>query len=216
MSETKPTFAMHWTRERAALLALVCLFAGTAGGWALAELRTPVSIPAIPSATPAPTQTVASPAQPAPLAPAQLKPMAEAQAAPLLQKLASDPANHGTLIALGNLYYDAQQYPVAVDYYARALRLRPADVSVRTDMGTAFWYMGSSDRAIAEFNRALTYVPDNPNTLFNLGLVRWKGKNDAAGARTAWEKLLATAPAYPQKTQVEQMLAELNNHPSTP
>jgi cytochrome c-type biogenesis protein CcmH/NrfG len=142
--------------------------------------------------------------------------MADAQAAPLLQKLASDPANPDTLTTIGNLYYDAQQYSVAVDYYARALRAKPADASVRTDMGTAFWYMGDADRAIAEFNRALTYVPDNPNTLFNLGLVRWKGKHDAQGARIAWEKLLATAPAYPQKNQVEQMLAELNANQTRP
>ena len=72
-----------------------------------------------------------------------------------------------------------RQYPTAVDYYARALRFRPSDAAVRTDMGTAFWYMGNADTAIAEFNKALAYAPDNPNTLFNLGLVRWKGKKDA-------------------------------------
>ena len=90
--------------------------------------------------------------------------------------------------------------------------MKPADAAVRTDMGTAFWFMGNADRAIVEFDKALTYVPNNPNTLFNLGLVKWKGKTDAAGAIAAWEKLLATAPNYEQKTQVEQMLGEARNH----
>ena len=134
--------------------------------------------------------------------------MADTQAAPLLDKLKADPANPDLLIPVGNLYYDAQQYPVAVDYYARALKVKPADAAVRTDMGTAFWFMGNADRAIAEFEKALTYVPNNPNTLFNLGLVKWKGKTDAAGAIAAWEKLLATDPNYEQKAQVEQMLGE--------
>jgi cytochrome c-type biogenesis protein CcmH/NrfG len=77
-------------------------------------------------------------------------------------------------------------------------------------MGTAFWFMGNSGRAIAEFNKALAFAPNNPNTLFNLGLVKWKGNQDAAGARAAWEQLLKADPAYEQKDQVEKMLAEVN------
>ena len=213
MSEIMQTPAMprsnvRWTRERTALLGLVCLLAGTAGGWAIRGLRHPG-----PSVAPvaAAVNQAPSPAPAAP-GPAQLKEMADAQAAPLLERLKADPANPDLLTALGNLYYDAQQYPIAVDYYARVLRVKPADAAVRTDMGTAFWFMGNADKALAEFEKALTYVPDNPNTLFNLGLVRWKGKMDAAGATAAWEKLLAIDPNYEQKTQVQQMLAEVKRH----
>ena len=86
--------------------------------------------------------------------------MADAQAAPLLDKLKADPKNPDLLAGIGNIYYDAQQYPIAVDYYARALKARPSDAAVRTDMGTAYWYMGNADSAIAEFNKALTYAPE--------------------------------------------------------
>ena len=79
-------------------------------------------------------------------------------------------------------------------------------------MGTAFWYMGNADKAIEEFNKALADVPNNPNTLFNLGLVEWKGKGDAAGALAAWKKLLAAHPGYEQKDQVQKMLAEVTAH----
>ena len=204
MSQTMQTSAIRWTRERTALLGLVCLVAGTAGGWAIRGLRHPASIAPVAAA-------VSQEAAPAPAQPssAQLKEMADAQAAPLLEKLKADPANPDLLTAVGNLYYDARQYSLAVDYYARVLRVKPADAAVRTDMGTAFWFMGNADKALAEFEKALTYVPDNPNTLFNLGLVKWKGKMDGAGATAAWEKLLATDPAYEQKSQVQQMLAEV-------
>ena len=107
------------------------------------------------------------------------------------------------LTSIGNIYYDAQQYPIAVDYYARALKAKPSDAAVRTDMATAYWYMGNADTAIAEFNKALTYAPNNPNTLFNLGLVKWKGKKDPAGAIADWEKLLAANPNYEGKDKVE-------------
>jgi cytochrome c-type biogenesis protein CcmH/NrfG len=215
MSETihtpamRGTRAIRWTRERTALLALVCLLAGTAGGWSIRGIR--AAAPANRTVAAAGVKQEPAPA-PQPPSPAQLKEMADAQAAPLIDKLKSDPADADLLASIGNLYYDARQYPIAVDYYARTLKVKPADAAVRTDMGTAFWFMGNADRAIAEFDKALAYVPNNPNTLFNLGLVKWKGKTDAAGAIAAWEKLLATAPNYEQKTQVEQMLGEARNH----
>jgi cytochrome c-type biogenesis protein CcmH/NrfG len=207
MSKTIRVSGIRWTRERAAFLAMGCLLAGIAGGWSIRGARVPapaaVSVASI-HAAPAPGT-----AEPQAMEAAHLKEMADAQAAPLLDKLKADPGNPASLTDLGNLYYDAQQYPVAVDYYARALKARPSDAAVRTDMGTAFWYMGNADRAIEEFNQALTYVPNNPNTLFNLGLVKWKGKKDGAGATAAWKKLLATDPRYEQKDQVLKMLAEV-------
>jgi tetratricopeptide (TPR) repeat protein len=209
MTETNRT-PMRWTRESAALVAAVCLVAGIGGGWSIRGSRTAAASnvsTSVPSA-------VAQPASLAPhaLTPAQLKEMADSQAAPLLDKLKFDPNNPDLLAGIGNLYYDAQQYPIAVDYYARTLKFRPADASVRTDMGTAFWFMGNADRAIAEFNKALTYVPDNPNTLFNRGLVLWKGKTDAAGAIADWGKLLAVNPEYQGKAQVEQLLDDAKSH----
>ena len=212
MTGTKRNFAMRWTRERTALLGFACLLAGTAGGWAIRGLR-PAAAPNPAQVAQASASAVNTDSQAAqPPSATQLKEMADAQAAPLLEKLKSDPANPDLLAAIGNLYYDAQQYPVAVDYYARALRVKPADAAVRTDMGTAFWFMGNADKAIAEFDQALTDVPDNPNTLFNLGLVKWKGKADAAGATAAWEKLLATDPNYTGKAHVEQLLLEVKSH----
>lgn len=206
----KQSSPMRWTRERAALLAAACLVTGMAGGWAIGGMRTAKAAAAIPATvsarqegSPVAAQSTAAPA------PAQLKEVADTQAAPLMAKLKSDPENAEILTAIGNLYYDAQQYPAAVDYYTRALRVKPADAAVRTDMGTGFWFMGNADRAITEFEKALTYVPDNPNTLFNLGLVKWKGKRDGAGAAAAWERLLKIDPNYEQKAQVEQMLAEV-------
>jgi cytochrome c-type biogenesis protein CcmH/NrfG len=152
--------------------------------------------------------------------PEQMKQMADAQAAPLIEKLKADPNNSELLVSVGNYYYDAQQYPIAVDYYGRALQAKPSDAAVRTDMATAYWYMQDPDRAIAEFNKALTYEPNKANTLFNLGLVKWQGKMDIKGAVADWEKLLATNPNYEAKDKVEQMIAEAKKHsgvkPGTP
>ncbi|HEX6907785.1 MAG TPA: tetratricopeptide repeat protein, partial [Terriglobales bacterium] len=76
----------------------------------------------------------------------------------------------------------------------------------------AYWYSGNADKAIAEFNQALKYNPTHPGTLFNMGVVKWQGKMDPAGAVQAWERLLQTNPNYQQKQQVLDLIAKAKQH----
>jgi cytochrome c-type biogenesis protein CcmH/NrfG len=211
----------QWALKRAMLLGAVCLVVGIAAGWLVRGWESPslnpglnpiqnpgMSVSGQPATTAVPRNTTADSAQD----PVRLKQQADAQAAPLLEQLKLQPDNADILTSLGNLYYDAQQYPTAIDYYGRALKTKPTDASVRTDMGTAYWYLGNADAAIGQFNQALTDASTNPNTLFNRGLVRWQGKGDAAGAIADWKKLLATNPQYEARAKVEQMLAEVEKH----
>ena len=116
------------------------------------------------------------------------------------------------MIKLGNLYYDSQAYPQAIQYYEKALSIQPKNADVRTDLGTAYWYTGDADKAIASFEKALAIRPNHPDTLFNLGIVRWQGKKDPKGAIVAWEKLLETNPTYPQKDQVQMLIERAKMH----
>lgn len=208
MVDTNRTAAHQWTVKQAMMLAVLSLAAGIAGGWVIRAWQTPVANGAAKPANAAATAGMGAMASPQTPSAAQLKAMADAKAAPLLDQLKASPKNADVLVGLGNLYYDAQQYPAAVDYYGRVLQARPSDVAVRTDMGTAFWFMGDAGRAIAEFDTALGYAPNNANTLFNRGLVRWKGKADSSGALEDWEKLLKANPNYEGRDKVEQMMAE--------
>jgi tetratricopeptide (TPR) repeat protein len=137
--------------------------------------------------------------------------MADTQAAPLLEKLKADPNNAGLLENIGNVYYDAQLFPTAIDYYQRALKVAPANTGVRTDMATAYWYTGNIDAAIAEFQKSLSYEPNKANTLFNLGIDK---------AVATWQKLLDTNPNYEAKDKVLELMAQAKKHsgvkPGTP
>lgn len=211
----KTTSAETWTGAQASALAVVCLVVGIAGGW---MVRRSTSAPATSQTVAAPAQAVsAAPSQPAPSnfgleralpSAEQLKQTADIQAAPLLQQLKVEPQNASLLANLGNIYYDAKQYPAAIDYYERSLKVQPADTSVRTDLGTSYWYSGNADTAIAQFDKSLTYDPNKADTLFNLGIVKWQGKKDGPGAVAAWKKLLETNPAYPNKDAVLQLMAQ--------
>ena len=218
MADTlKTTSTEIWSGPQTAALVVVCLLAGAAGGWLLRRSST----------TPAAAQTQATlrnasvasqPARPNFGLPSsgpsneQLKQAADSQAAPILEQLKKDPNNATLLANVGNLYYDGKQYPTAIEYYERSLKIQPADTSVRTDLGTAYWYAGNADSAIAEFNKSLSYDPAKADTLFNLGIVKWQGKKDGPGAIAAWQKLLDTNPAYPNKDEVLQLMAQAQQH----
>jgi tetratricopeptide (TPR) repeat protein len=133
-------------------------------------------------------------------------------AEPLLAQLKTNPKDFDTIVKLGNLYYDGQAYPQAIEYYEKALALQPDNADVRTDLGTAYWYTGNADKAIASFEKVLAIRPNNAPTLFNLGIVRWQGKKDPKGAIVVWEKLLQTNPDYPQKDQVQMLIERAKMH----
>jgi cytochrome c-type biogenesis protein CcmH/NrfG len=144
--------------------------------------------------------------------PEQMRQMAETEAAPVIAQLKSDPNNSDLLYKLGNIYYDAQQYADAVDYYERCLKINPKATDVRTDMATAYHFMGQTDRALQEYGEVLKIDGTHANALFNTGMVKWQDKQDMSGAIVAWKRLLETNPQYPQRDKVQQLIAQAEQH----
>lgn len=203
----------QWTSLQAYTLAVVCLLIGIAGGWFIRGSQSPATTAPVGAASASVPGMGSGMGSPTP-SPDQMKKMADAQAAPLLEKLKADPNNPQLLSDIGNIYYDTQQYPTAIDFYQRSLKAAPGNTGVRTDLGTAKWYLGDADGAIDEFNQALQYDPNKSNTLFNLGIVKWQGKMDVNGAVAAWQKLLAANPNYEAKDKVQQLIAQAQKHAS--
>jgi tetratricopeptide (TPR) repeat protein len=211
----------QWTSVQAYTLAVICLLVGIAAGWFIRGSQSPAAAAGemVSTSAPAAGNESASAQTPTPT-PAQMQKMADTQAGPLIEKLKADPANAGLLQNIGNIYYDAQLFPTAIDYYQRALKAEPANTGVRTDMATAYWYTGDADTAIAELQKSLSYEPNKANTLFNLGIVEWQGKMDIDKATAAWQKLLDTNPNYEAKDKVLELMAQAKKHsgvkPGTP
>jgi len=205
---TNSSAKSSWTNAQAYTLIVICLLIGIAGGWVLRGSQSP--------AAPAQAANTAPGMVPSNMgeqpSPQQMKLMGDTQASPLLNQLKSDPNNVELLTRVGNIYYDTQQYPTAIDYYRRVLNLQADNAGVRTDFATAIWYTGDADTAIAEFNKALSYEPNKANTLFNLGVVKWQGKMDINGAVAAWQKLLDTNPTYENRPKVLEMIAQAKKH----
>ena len=138
----------------------------------------------------------------------QMKAMADVKAAPLLEKLKSDPKNAKLLVQVAALYNSTHQFKDAANYYNKALQVDAKNVVTLTDLASSLYYQGDADGAIAELEKALKYSPNDVNALFNLGMIKFKGKDDAPGAIAVWQQLLNTHPDLDRKATVQQMIDE--------
>jgi tetratricopeptide (TPR) repeat protein len=164
---------------------------------------------------------------PAPAAQAQAAPQGQAAQAPpqldqaevqkYLQIAAADPVNVTPRVNLGNLYFDAERYQDAVQWYEAALKLDPTNADVSTDLGVSYYYLNQPDRALTQFDASLKINPKHTKTLLNVGIVRAFGKQDLAGAAQAWEQVLAIAPASPEGQAAKRALDAMKGaHPNLP
>lgn len=193
--------AQGWTPGQVGFLAAVCLILGLVGGYFLpvgkaANSAHPPAVASAPNA-PHPMPTME-----------QMKALADAKAAPLLEKLKTTPNDAGLLAQAGAIYNSMHQFKEAAQYYDKSLKVDPKNVPIRTELASSLYYSGDVDGALAQLDQALKYDPKDTNSLFNIGVIRWKGKKDAAGAIAAWEELLKVHPDLDRRPIVEKMIAE--------
>jgi cytochrome c-type biogenesis protein CcmH/NrfG len=204
-----------WAPSQAYTMAVICLLLGLALGYLL---RGSSAVPVAPAVVAtAATQEVGPPQVPGmggmPIGQPNAD-LVDKVVEPMLAALKQNPKDAATLTNVGNTYYDAKVYDKAIQYYSEALKVTPKNVNVRTDMATAYWYLGDAKHAVTELEKSLTQEPTHAQSLFNLGIVKWQGQKDPQGAIAAWEKLIQTNPNYPERQNVEQLIAHARDKKS--
>src|SRR5262249_27394598 len=120
-----------------------------------------------------------------------------------------DPKSLEGLQGLGNIAYDQQDRPKAIEYYQKYLKLKPDDSEVRTDMGTMLFETGNPDQAVTEFNAVIAKDPKFFQAYFNLAVVYdSQGKRDEA--RKQLEKARDLAPDDGVKQRLTSLLAGID------
>jgi cytochrome c-type biogenesis protein CcmH/NrfG len=198
-----------WQTRHVSLLAVVSLVIGLIAGYLLLGVGT--------AKTAKSAATAAPPKMPAghpPMTMEQMRAMADRKAAPLLEKLKTNPADAAALTQLGALYSSAHQFPQSADYYRKALESDSKNLGTRTQLASSLYYNGDVDEALRQLQLVLKADPKNANALFNMGMMKWKGKDDTPGAIAAWEELLRSNPNLDRKSTVEQMIAEAKSQPA--
>lgn len=165
--------------------------------------------------------TAAPPSTAAPAPAGETRPAAapldEARAKDLQAAAAAAPADPGPRVQLGNLYFDAERYAEATQWYEQALKVQPNDANVSTDLGVAYYYTDQPDRAIQQFEQSLKIDPKHTKTMLNMGIVKAFGKQDLSGAADAWRQVIATAPQSQEAEAARKALEGLQQaHPGGP
>jgi len=194
-------------------MAAICLGVGLAVGYLIrTETADPVAAaPVAKAAVKSPhTGTMTAAGQMPSLA--EMHQIATQQVAPLLDKLKKDPKNFALLMQVGAVYHAAHQFKDSASYYARAVEVQPKNIDAHNKLAISVYRSGDVDGAIAELNRSLNIAPKDPNSLFNLGMIRLEGKKDPKGAVAAWQNLLNLNPQLDaeRKAQVQHLIAGAN------
>jgi cytochrome c-type biogenesis protein CcmH/NrfG len=219
MSEGSETpKAPVWKPAQTYTLAVICLIIGLAIGYFLRGSASPgesaatqnPGLPARANVAPAAAENPHAGMSPQQQMPSldDMKKMADKQAAPLLAKLKTEPNNADLLNQLGVMYRATHQFKTAIDYYQKALAINPKNVGARTDMASCMYYLGDVDGALAQLNKSLSYDPKHMGTLINIGIIKWKGKDDVNGAIAAWQQALKLSSDPKDKEVLEHMIAE--------
>ena len=74
-------------------------------------------------------------------------------------------------LALGNWYFDHQNWTKAITKYESAISLGIDNADVRTDLGSAYRFSGNAQKALEEYQHAHKMDPQHENSLFNQGAV---------------------------------------------
>jgi len=196
-------------RADAIVLGIAGSLFGLIIGWVLGsqQARSTGPVPA-PVAQAAPAQTPAAAPAPAPID--------QARVTALEGVAAQNPKDAQPRVQLGNMYFDAEDYPKAITWYEQAMAINPRDTNVSTDLGVAYYYTNQPDRALRQFDHSLAVDPKHIKTLLNVGIVRAFGKQDLTGAAKAWQQVVDLAPNSPEGQAAKKGLDGIKSaHPDT-
>lgn len=207
-NESLKSSGSEWQPSQVYIMAAVCVILGVALGYLFRGSQSQARTNSLPTQAAA----LADISQQMPSLDA-MKRMADTKAAPLLAQLKSDPGNVDLLKQVAKIYEATHQFQDAAGYYNKSVEVNPKDIEARTEEASCLYYAGDVDGAVAQLQQAIQENPNDANSLFNLGMIRWKGKNDTQGALQAWKQLLRSNPKLEsaKKAQVEKLIAQASH-----
>src|ERR1035438_10240153 len=179
-TNVQPTAGSVWKANQVYTMAAVCLLVGLAFGYLFRGSQSPAR--SVEQAGGTQPSAMAGPTGGKMPSLEDMKGMADKKAVPLLEKLKNDPKNSDLLFQVGNIYKATHQFKDAASYYDKALQIDPKNVAIRTELASCLYYNGDVDGAVSQLQQSLNYNPKDANSLFNLGVIKWQGKQEGPGA----------------------------------
>jgi cytochrome c-type biogenesis protein CcmH len=115
----------------------------------------------------------------------------------------------GAAMAEGNQAYQRQEFPRAIEAFKKVLGADPTHPEAHSYMGFILMQAGHGDGALMAFEKALARAPSLPMALWGKGMVLYQDKQDFAGAREIFEKLLTMVPPGEERNEITKILGEI-------
>lgn len=132
-----------------------------------------------------------------------------APAEELRRALERDPENPQLLTALGNVWYDAEDWNRAIDAYEKARRKAPEDPNLLSDLGAAYRNRGEFRRAVPLFERAQKNDRNHWQSLLNLVLIHAYDLRESASAQKWLDELKRRYPEIPDLDRIQERISGL-------
>ena len=112
------------------------------------------------------------------------------------QSLALAPNCADTYASLGDIYFDDEDYDLALENYTKSLQLDRSDAYVFNKFATTLWQKDFTEEAIIAYKSAIDTNPDYAPAYNNLGVVYLDGKNLLSEAKECFEQAIEKDSAY--------------------
>lgn len=133
-------------------------------------------------------------------------PKLQQQVAEIQGLLASNPDDPGLMAAMGNAYFDAEQWAQARQWYERSLQLSPGDRNVMTDLAVVYRNLSQPQRAFELLEQVVAQDPEHWQAWYNTVVILHfdlHRHDEAAAALRRLQALKQQNPSIPDLSGLE-------------
>lgn len=135
----------------------------------------------------------------------------ERQLAEMKNLLAKNPGDARLLVAIGNIYFDAQRWEEARLSYEEAVETIPDDVNVLTDLAVVYRNIGKPERALEILGHVIEVAPDHWQAVYNRVIVLHFDLHSHDEAVEALEALELLAQSNPQIPDLSGLASQVRH-----
>jgi cytochrome c-type biogenesis protein CcmH len=117
-------------------------------------------------------------------------------------------------LARGRDAIEKGDFSQAIEAFKQVLTADPNNPEALAYMGIMLSQAGHKDGALTAFDRALAADPNFPLALWGKGMLLYRTGDDPGEARRLLEKVSSMMPAGPEKTEVQNALAQISQAPA--
>jgi cytochrome c-type biogenesis protein CcmH/NrfG len=118
-----------------------------------------------------------------------------ARIAQLMEKVEQNPKDAASLMALGDIYFEAGDYNHAGSWMEEAVAAQPKNVKARLALGAAKFNLGETSDAREQWERVIAIDAKNVEAYYDLGfLYLSENPPQTKKAKQLWRKVLEIAP----------------------